>query len=86
VLRRGALRDVPSLLLRGVGGSGRVAAHRQVATFTTSDAVVVASADGRPLPLQLDGDYIAICRRLTSRSGRARCACSRRRSTLTRRG
>jgi diacylglycerol kinase family enzyme len=59
VLRRGALRDVPSLLLRGVGGSGRVAAHRQVATFTTSASVVVASSDGRPLPLQLDGDYIA---------------------------
>lgn len=59
VLRRGALRDVPSLLLRGVAGSGRVAAHHQVATFTASEPIVVASVDGRPLPLQLDGDYIA---------------------------
>jgi diacylglycerol kinase family enzyme len=58
VLRRGALRDVPSLLLRGVAGGGRVAAHRQVATFTASESVVIASVDGRPLPLQLDGDYI----------------------------
>jgi len=59
VLRRGALRDVPSLLARGVAGSGRVAEHSQVATFTTRASVVVTSSDGRPLPLQLDGDYIA---------------------------
>ncbi|MGD0979972.1 MAG: diacylglycerol kinase family protein, partial [Solirubrobacteraceae bacterium] len=58
VLRRGALRDVPSLLLRGVAGGGRMAAHSQVATFAASESVVIASVDGRPLPLQLDGDYI----------------------------
>ncbi|HEX2702710.1 MAG TPA: diacylglycerol kinase family protein [Solirubrobacteraceae bacterium] len=59
VLRRGALRDVPSLLVRGVAGGGRVAAYRGVATFATSESAVIASTDGRALPLQLDGDYIA---------------------------
>jgi diacylglycerol kinase family enzyme len=59
VLRRGALRDLPALLVRGVAGSGRLAAYRHVATFTTSGEVIIASVDGRPLPLQLDGDYIA---------------------------
>jgi diacylglycerol kinase family enzyme len=58
VLQRGALRDVPMLLLRSLAGAGRVSAHRQVSAFTTGDAVVVASADGHRLPLQLDGDYI----------------------------
>jgi diacylglycerol kinase family enzyme len=59
VLRRGALRDLPALLVRGVAGSGRLAAYRHVATFTTSGEVIIVSVDGRPLPLQLDGDYIA---------------------------
>jgi diacylglycerol kinase family enzyme len=58
VLRRGALRDVPSLLARSLGGAERVGAHRQVAPFATSGEVLIESADGRPLPLQLDGDYV----------------------------
>jgi diacylglycerol kinase family enzyme len=59
VLRRGALHDVPSLLVRSLAGPARVSRHRHVATFTTATTVLVESVDGRPLPLQLDGDFVA---------------------------
>lgn len=58
VLHRGSLLDAPSLLLRGLANSGRIAGHGQVSQFATSDGVSVTSADGRTLPLQLDGDYV----------------------------
>ena len=58
VLRRGSPLDVPSLLWRGASRSGALARHRQVDAFTTATGVTVEAADGRPLPLQLDGDYI----------------------------
>lgn len=58
VLRRGSPLDVPSLMLRALTRSRGVAGHRQVSTFTTATEVIVESADGRPLLLQLDGDYI----------------------------
>ena len=58
VLRRGTLLGAPSLLLRGVLGSGRLARHRQVTGFAGVTSLTVSSATGRPLPLQVDGDYI----------------------------
>lgn len=63
VLRRGSPLDVPSLMLRALTRSRGVAGHRQVSTFTTATEVIVESADGRPLPLQLDGDYVGEVRR-----------------------
>jgi diacylglycerol kinase family enzyme len=32
--------------------------HRRVSGFTTSGEVRVVSADGRAVPVQVDGDYI----------------------------
>jgi hypothetical protein len=32
--------------------------HRQVTGFTGARDAAVRSADGRPVPLQVDGDYI----------------------------
>jgi diacylglycerol kinase family enzyme len=58
VLHRGSVLDAPSLLLRAVARSLHVAGHRQVGTFSGATLVTVRSADDRPLPLQLDGDYI----------------------------
>ncbi len=58
VLRRASVLAAPSLLLRGVLGGGRVARHRQVASFRDVRALTVSSAGGRALPLQVDGDYV----------------------------
>jgi diacylglycerol kinase family enzyme len=58
VLHRGSVLDAPSLLLRAVARSLHVASHRQIGTFSGATTVTIRSADERPLPLQLDGDYI----------------------------
>jgi diacylglycerol kinase family enzyme len=58
VLRRGAVCDVPTLLLRSLAGPASVSRHRQIETFTTGEGVQISSADDRVLPLQLDGDFI----------------------------
>ena len=57
VLRRGSPVDLPTLLWRGLSSRRDIGAHRQVDAFTTSTGVTVEAVD-RPLPLQLDGDYV----------------------------
>jgi diacylglycerol kinase family enzyme len=58
VLGRSSPLSVPALVLRAVSPAREVAGHRRVVAFTTSDGVIVETADGRALPLQLDGDYV----------------------------
>jgi diacylglycerol kinase family enzyme len=58
VLRRGSLIDMPTVILRALGNRLRVVRHRQVEGFSGLQAVTVTSTDARPLPLQVDGDYI----------------------------
>jgi diacylglycerol kinase family enzyme len=64
VLKRAAQRDMPTLINRLFSESRPAAQHRQVAHFddVTSATVETVSKnkDGspRPLPLQVDGDYI----------------------------
>jgi diacylglycerol kinase family enzyme len=64
VLKRAAQRDMPTLINRLFSASRPAARHRQVAHFddVTSATVETVSKnkDGspRPLPLQVDGDYI----------------------------
>lgn len=58
VLRRASPLDVPSILRRAFSRHARVARHRQVASFWDKPEVYLRSGDGRPLPLQVDGDYI----------------------------
>ena len=36
-----------------------IPAHRRVEAFDGAAEVVVRSADGRPVPLQVDGDHVA---------------------------
>jgi diacylglycerol kinase family enzyme len=58
VLRRASVLGAPSLIARGVIARARVSCHRQVSAFEGVTSVTISSATGRPLPLQVDGDYI----------------------------
>lgn len=58
VLRRASVLGAASLLARAAIGGGRVARHRQVASFRDITSMTVSSAAGRPLALQVDGDHI----------------------------
>jgi diacylglycerol kinase family enzyme len=58
VLRRARPVDVPTLIPRLLGKRLRVVRHRGVQAFAGTGPVRCVSADGRPLPLQVDGDYI----------------------------
>lgn len=58
VLRRANPIDVPTLLWRALAKRPRFVRHRQVQPFAGLERLRVRSCDGRPLPLQVDGDYI----------------------------
>ncbi|MBV9422831.1 MAG: NAD(+)/NADH kinase [Solirubrobacterales bacterium] len=58
VLRRSSPIDVPTIIWRSLSKRSRVSRHRQVRAFTGVTEVRVLSLDERPLPLQVDGDYI----------------------------
>jgi diacylglycerol kinase family enzyme len=58
VLRRARPIDVPTLVPRLLAERLRVARHRGVRAFDGEGPVRCVSADGRPVPLQVDGDYI----------------------------
>ncbi len=58
VLTRARPYDVPTVTFRALSGAARIAKHRGIAAFGGFAEAVVKSADARPLPLQVDGDYI----------------------------
>jgi diacylglycerol kinase family enzyme len=58
VLRRANPLDMPTVAWRAFSTRARMPDHRQVSSFERVDGVLVRSADGRPLPVQVDGDYI----------------------------
>jgi len=58
VLHRANPVDMPTVIVRAFSGRARIVRHRQVTGFTGARDVTVRSADGRPVPLQVDGDYI----------------------------
>jgi diacylglycerol kinase family enzyme len=58
VLRRASVLGAPSLLARGWFPRLRIERHRQVDGFRGATTLTVSSATGRPLPLQVDGDYV----------------------------
>jgi diacylglycerol kinase family enzyme len=58
VLERANPIDAPTLLWRALGKRARFVRHRQVYPFAGLRRLNVRSADQRPLPLQVDGDYI----------------------------
>ncbi len=58
-LRRATPLELLTLVPRLFSGRARtVSKHRQIEPFPDVEEVVVESADGRPLPVQVDGDYI----------------------------
>jgi diacylglycerol kinase family enzyme len=58
VLRRASPIDVPTIILRALSTRFRLVRHRQVTGFSGVQELRVRSLDDRPLPLQVDGDYI----------------------------
>jgi diacylglycerol kinase family enzyme len=58
ILKRARPIDVPTIIWRSLSKRARLARHRQVHPFAGIQALRVRSLDGRPLPLQVDGDYI----------------------------
>jgi diacylglycerol kinase family enzyme len=58
VLRRASPIDVPTLLWRALAKRPHFSRHRQVHPFAGLERLRVTSLDDRPLPLQVDGDYI----------------------------
>ncbi len=58
VLKRASPIDVPTILWRALSKRARFARHRQLHPFSGLERLGVQSLDERPLPLQVDGDYI----------------------------
>jgi diacylglycerol kinase family enzyme len=58
VLTRARPYDVPTVTFRALSGAARIAKHRGIAAFGGFAEAVVRSADDRPIPIQVDGDYI----------------------------
>jgi diacylglycerol kinase family enzyme len=58
VLERANAIDVPTLIWRALSKRGRFVRHRRVHPFGGLQRLHVRSADERPFPLQVDGDYI----------------------------
>ena len=58
VLQRAWPIDIPTITWRALSKRARLVRHRHVHGFAGMESVRVRSADERPLPLQVDGDYI----------------------------
>jgi diacylglycerol kinase family enzyme len=58
VLKRTNPLDIPTITWRALSANARVAKHRQIYAFTGVHNLHVRTLDGRPLPVQVDGDYI----------------------------
>ena len=58
MLKRSRPYDVPTVLARLFSTRRRVSKHRRVFEWHGRTHARAASADGRPVPLQVDGDYI----------------------------
>jgi diacylglycerol kinase family enzyme len=58
VLQRASPIDVPTIIWRMLSRRARVGRHRRVHPFEGVTQMLVSTRDGRPLPLQVDGDYI----------------------------
>jgi diacylglycerol kinase family enzyme len=64
-LRRATLLEMPTLIPRIFSGrEGSVVRHRQVRGFDPVDNLTVTSVDGRPFPVEADGDFLGNFERL----------------------
>ncbi len=58
VLERASLVDIPTVAFRALYNRARITNHRRVHPFAGCEGLTVRSLDERPLPIQVDGDYI----------------------------
>jgi diacylglycerol kinase family enzyme len=58
LLRRARPLDMPSIAFRAFSKRARVVRHRQVTDLRETVDLTVSSSDGKPLPLQVDGDFL----------------------------
>ncbi len=58
VLKRTNPLDIPTIMWRALSPNARVAKHRQIHGFTGVQTLRVRTLDARPLPVQVDGDYL----------------------------
>jgi diacylglycerol kinase family enzyme len=58
VLKRARPMEVPTIIWRALSRRARVVKHRQIESFCGVTGLTIKSLDERPLPLQVDGDYI----------------------------
>jgi diacylglycerol kinase family enzyme len=59
VLRRASPIDMPTVIWRAFAHAPRMVDHRQISSFGGLEHITASSIDGRPVPLQVDGDYVA---------------------------
>jgi diacylglycerol kinase family enzyme len=58
MMRRATTLDAPSVLRRLFSRDGRLAYHRRASSFTLVERARIFSLAGRPLPMEVDGDFI----------------------------
>jgi diacylglycerol kinase family enzyme len=59
MLTRARPYDVPTVTFRALSGAARIAKHRGIRAFAGIREATVRSVDGRPVPLQVDGDHMS---------------------------
>jgi diacylglycerol kinase family enzyme len=58
IMRRATILDVPGVMRQLFSRRGRLAYYRRAHGFTRVEHARITSLDGRPLPMEVDGDYI----------------------------
>jgi diacylglycerol kinase family enzyme len=58
MLTRARPYDVPTVTFRALSGAARIAKHRGIAAFAGIQEATIRSVDGRPIPIQVDGDHM----------------------------
>lgn len=58
MLTRARPYDVPTVTFRALSGAARIAKHRGIAALTGVQEATIRSVDGRPVPVQVDGDHM----------------------------
>jgi diacylglycerol kinase family enzyme len=59
MLTRARPYDVPTVTFRALSGAARIAKHKAIRAFRGFHQATVRSVDGRPVPLQVDGDHMS---------------------------
>jgi len=59
MLTRARPYDVPTVTFRALSGAARIAKHRGIAAMRGLRDATIRSVDGRPVPVQVDGDHMS---------------------------